>query len=285
MREADFDMSQTNIDTEAFRAFERAAHSRLASTYDNLFTAVTAGAIAPLLDAAKVGAGTRLLDVASGPGHLAAAAVKRGAEAIGCDLAPAMIELARKCHPGIRFEEASAEALPRADGSFDAVTCAFGIRHFSEPEKVAAEFLRVLKPDGIAALSSWEGFERNRINGVFHETLAKLGVTAPPGVLPPGPPIDRFSDRDAFAAFLRDAGFADVSIRQVTFTHRLRDADELWTLAMGSFARSSSMIRAQTEETRQRIREMVGETVQQYAQADGLHMPIAFLVASGLRPH
>jgi hypothetical protein len=146
----------------------------------------------------------------------------------------------------------------------------------------AAEFLR---PNGIAALSWWERFQRNRINGVFHETLAKLGVTAPPGVLPPGPPIDRFSDRDAFAAFLHDAGFGNVSIAQVTFTHRLRDADELWTLAMGSLARSSSMIRAQTEETRQGIREMVGETVQQYAQADGLHIPIAFLVASGVRPH
>jgi len=277
-------MGKESIDTEAFRAFERAAHGRLADTYDDLFTAVTAGAIAPLLDAAKVGAGTRLLDVASGPGHLAAAAVGRGAETTGCDLTPAMVALARKRHPGIVFDEASAEALPYAGASFDAVTCAFGIGHFSEPEKVATEFLRVLKPGGMAALSWWEGFQHNRINGVFHETLAKLAVTAPPGVLPPGPPIDRFSDREAFTAFLRDAGFGDVSIAQVTFTHRLPDAEMLWTLAMGSFARSSSMIRAQTDDMQQRIRAAVGEVVQQYAQADGLHIPIAFLVASGTRP-
>lgn len=275
-------MNATQIDVEAFRGFERDEHSRIAGSYHDLFAAVTDRAIAPLLDAANVGAGTRLIDVAAGPGRLAVAAAARGARATGCDLAPAMVALARKLNPGIRFDEASAEALPYGDGAFDAVTCAFGMGHFSDPERVAAEFARVLAPSGRVALSWWEGFARNRINGIFHETLANLNVSAP-GVLPQGPPIDRFSDREAFAEFLRTAGFVDIGIAPVAFAYRLPDADALWALAMGSFARAASLIRAQTHEVQQRIRATVADAAAAHAAPDGLHIPIAFLVAAGTK--
>lgn len=276
-------MGEPRIDTEAFRRFERDAHSRIAESYHDLFAAVTDRAIAPLLDAAGAANGARLLDVAAGPGRLTRAAADRGANATGCDLAPAMVALARRLNPDIAFDEASAEALPYDNASFDAVVCAFGMGHFSEAERVAAEFFRVLRPGGKVALSWWQGFTKNRINGVFHETLGKLSVSAP-GVLPQGPPMDRFSDPQAFAEFLQAAGFKDVTIEPVTFDHRLRDADELWTLAMGSFARASSLIRAQNEDMRQRIRAAVGEAAQEYARRDGLHIPIAFLIAAGTKP-
>jgi SAM-dependent methyltransferase len=275
-------MSGVEIDPDAFRGFERAAHSRIADSYNERFAAVTDRAIAPLLDAAKVAAGTRLLDVACGPGRLTRAAAGRGAAATGCDLAPAMVELARKRNPGIPFDEASAEALPYADRTFDAVVCAFGMGHFAEPERVAADFARVLRPAGTVALSWWEGFARNRINGVFHETLGRLKVSAP-GLLPQGPPIDRFSDREAFEGFLRDAGFGDVRTTPVTFNHALRDVVDLWNLAMGSFARASSLIRAQSEDMQRNIRAAVSEAAQQYMQDGGLHIPVAFLVAAGTK--
>jgi SAM-dependent methyltransferase len=217
-------MSGPSIDPGAFRDFERAAHSRNAGSYHDLFTVVTDRAIEPLLDAARVRAGTRLLDVAAGPGRLSAKAAGRGARAIGTDLAPAMVALARGLHPDVEFREASAEELPFADASFDAVVCAFGVGHFSEPERVIAEFARVLAPRGIAALSWWEGFSRNRINGIFHEVIGRLGVSAP-GVLPPGPPIDWFSDRDRFAEFLQSAGLETVRVDSVSFMHRLRDTE------------------------------------------------------------
>jgi SAM-dependent methyltransferase len=194
-----------------------------------------------------------------------------------------MVALARKLNPDITFDEASAEALPYDEASFDAVVCAFGMGHFSEPERVAAELFRVLRPGGTVALSWWQGFTQNRINGVFHETLGKLNVSAP-SVLPQGPPIDRFSDPDAFAGFLRAAGFDDATVEPVTFNHRLRDADELWTLAMSSFARASSLIRVQSEDMQRRIRAAVSEAAQEYAQGDGLHIPIAFLIAAGMKP-
>ena len=71
-------MSQSQIDLEAFRNFERATHDRLAESYHDAFSTVTDRAIEPLLAAAHVGDGTRLLDVATGPGTLAAKAAERG---------------------------------------------------------------------------------------------------------------------------------------------------------------------------------------------------------------
>jgi ubiquinone/menaquinone biosynthesis C-methylase UbiE len=268
------------IDKDAFRNFERDAHDRIAESYNGLFAAVTDVAIAPLLDAADVYTGMRLLDVAAGPGRLTRAAADRGALATGCDLAPAMVDLARRLNPGIHFDEASASALPYADGSFDAVICAFGIGHFPDPESVIAEFARVIAPGGLAAMSWWQGYSRNCINGIFHEVIGKLGVSSP-DVIPQGPPMDRFSDPQTFANFLRAARFSDVRVETVSSTHRLADADKLWELAMGSFARASSLIRAQSEDMQRTIRTAVTEASRRYAQADGLNIPIAFLVVSG----
>jgi SAM-dependent methyltransferase len=275
-------MSDAPIDPNAFRDFERAAHDRNAGSYHEFFSAVTDRAIAPLLDAAGVRAGTRLLEVAAGPGRLARAAALRGARVTGVDLAPAMVALARSLHPDLEFREGSADALPFADASFDAVVCGVGLGHFPEPERAAAEFVRVLAPGGRAAVTWWEGFAHNRINGIFYDALARFAVSTPASP-PAGPPIDRFSDRGRLAEFLRAAGLAAVRVESVSFVHRLRDADELWALAMGSFARASATIRAQTDDVRRRIRAAVTEAARAHASAAGLDIPVAFLVGSGAR--
>jgi SAM-dependent methyltransferase len=275
-------MSQPPVDLEAFRDFERTVHDRLAESYHDAFSSVTDRAIEPLLEAANVGAGTRLLDVATGPGTMAGRAAKRGAFVIGVDIAPAMVALANKLHPSLDFREASAEDLPFAASSFDAVVSSFGIGHFSKPERVLAEFARVLVPEGIAALSWWEGFARNRINGIFFDVINQLGVSAP-GALPSGPPVDRFSDGDRFAEILRSARFETIRIENMSFKHTLRNVDELWNLALGSFVRVSTIIRAQSVEVQQRIRTAVDKAAQQYISPNGLEIPIAFMIVRGMR--
>src|SRR5262245_60467857 len=107
------------IDADAFRDFERRAHDRVARTYVDFFEPVTAGAIPTLLDAAGVAAGSRVLDVACGPGAVATAAAERGAGVTGVDLSPQMVAVARARHPGLDFREADAERLPFPEGAFD----------------------------------------------------------------------------------------------------------------------------------------------------------------------
>ncbi len=89
-----------------------------------------------------------ILDVACGTGDLTLDLLRRGHRVTGVDLSEQMLALARRKAAPARFQLADAEALPFADASFDAVTCAFGIRNFVHLEKGLGEMLRVLKPGG-----------------------------------------------------------------------------------------------------------------------------------------
>ena len=100
-------------EAERLRAFERQGHDALAKSYHAFFSAVTALATNPLLDAVRLRPGTRLLDVASGPGALAAEAANRGARSVGVDLSPRMVELAQRLYPAIEFREADAGEILR----------------------------------------------------------------------------------------------------------------------------------------------------------------------------
>src|SRR5258708_38464224 len=80
-----------------------------------------------------VRSGDRVLDCATGTGDLAIAFRKRGAEVIGTDFVPEMLERARVKAPGITFEVADVTALPYPDASFDIATISFGIRNVSCP--------------------------------------------------------------------------------------------------------------------------------------------------------
>src|SRR3954469_17096695 len=122
--------------SEAYRTFELRGWSdeRTANEYLDSFGLVTAQAIPALLEAAGVGPGVRLLDVATGPGYVANAAAARGAIVTAIDFSPQMIEIARRLYPAIDFGAGDAQALDFEDGSFDAVIAAYGMLHFSDPD-------------------------------------------------------------------------------------------------------------------------------------------------------
>src|SRR5207245_10651614 len=88
-----------------FHDFEQAGWQRAAEHYGDAFGGLTAQTADALLDAAGVSSGARVLDVATGPGFIAAAAAGRGAQVTGLDFSPAMIALARTRQPAIDFRE------------------------------------------------------------------------------------------------------------------------------------------------------------------------------------
>src|SRR5437762_7599127 len=104
----------------SIREFEHAGWRVAAPSYD-AFAAATALFVAPLLHAAGVKPGTRLLDVACGTGVASARAAAIKARVTGVDFSPEMTAEAQKRHPAIEFHTADAEQLPFADASFDAV--------------------------------------------------------------------------------------------------------------------------------------------------------------------
>ena len=75
-------------------------------------------------------------------------AAQRGASVTGVDFAPAMVEYARRLHPGLDFREGDANALPFGPATFDAAVASFGLLHFDRPEHALVEMRRVLRPGG-----------------------------------------------------------------------------------------------------------------------------------------
>jgi SAM-dependent methyltransferase len=138
-----------------FHDFEQSGWQRAAGRYGDAFGGLTSQTIARLLNAARVERGTRLLDIASGPGYVAAAAAAQGATACGIDFSSEMVRLAAGRYPGIRFLEGDAEALPFPDASFDAATINFGVLHLARPDAALAEARRVLVAGGRCALTVW----------------------------------------------------------------------------------------------------------------------------------
>jgi SAM-dependent methyltransferase len=270
-------------DAERLRAFERQGHDALAATYHEFFTPVTAMAIEPLLDAVSLRPGTHLLDVAAGPGALAAAAANRGAQAVGVDLSPRMIELARRVYPAIEFREADVEHLPFPDRTFDVVICGFGLGHFPRPEAAVAECVRTIKPGGCIALSWWDDPARQRIQGIFRETIAELAVTLPPDV-PQAHNVYRFSNTEEFLRLLSGTGLVEVAVAEHATIYSIPDTETLWRGGLGSCVLTGAAIRHQDEATQKRIRAAFERRASIYKSANGLDLPVAFKVGSGRKP-
>jgi SAM-dependent methyltransferase len=127
--------------------------------------------------------GQHLLDVACGTGNLAIPAARAGAEVVGIDIAPNLVEQARARSAAaglnIKFEEGDAEQLPYENGSFDVVVSMFGAMFAPRPQLAADELLRVTRPGGLIAMANWTA--RSFIGQMF-KTIAAL--VPPPAIMP-----------------------------------------------------------------------------------------------------
>jgi demethylmenaquinone methyltransferase/2-methoxy-6-polyprenyl-1,4-benzoquinol methylase len=125
---------------------------RIAGVYDAMNSVMTAGLHhrwrERAADLARVGPGTRALDVATGTGDLAIALARRGGDVVGSDFSEGMLARARTKSSAVRWEQANALALPYDDDAFDAATVGFGARNFSDLPRGLAEMSRVVKPGG-----------------------------------------------------------------------------------------------------------------------------------------
>lgn len=112
-----------------------------------------------LCEAVNLRSGQRVLDVAAGNGNATLAAARRWADVTSTDYVPALLERgqARAAAEGlaVSFQEADAEALPFADGSFDVVLSVFGVMFTPDQEQAARELLRVCRPGGRIGLANW----------------------------------------------------------------------------------------------------------------------------------
>jgi SAM-dependent methyltransferase len=140
-----------------------------------------------LVRAVDVHPGERVLDVAAGSGNAALAAARRGARVTASDFVPALLDVARRRAEvdGLELatQEADAQALPFADGSFDVVLSTFGVMFAPDQARAAAELVRVCRPGGRIGLTAWTP---DSLTAATQAVVARAGSAPPvPGVRSP----------------------------------------------------------------------------------------------------
>lgn len=224
----------------------RSMFSEIAPTYDLLNTVLSFGidarwraqaaqeALPAVMPAAAEGADAgfdrAVLDVATGTGNLAIALKRRCAacRVVGVDFAEPMLARARekadRAGVDATFAVADGSSLPYDDGTFDAVTIAYGLRNFADPDRGLREFRRVLKPGGRLVVLEFPPPPKGAFGAIFRwyftAFLPRLGgwvsgkrsayAYLPASVLAFFPPED-------LAGRMQLAGFDDVRYRLQTF--------------------------------------------------------------------
>jgi SAM-dependent methyltransferase len=266
-------------DPRAFHEFERSGWERASAHYDEAFGTLTRQTADALLDAGRVSTGTRVLDVATGPGPIAAAAAARGAHVVGLDFSCAMIAEAQRRYPAITFRDGDAEALPFDASSFDAVVMNFGLLHLARPDAAIAKAHRVLRTGGRYALTVRSAPEEAIGFGMVLRAVQEHGN--PNVALPEGPPFFRFSAPAEFKTALEIAGFTGVDVRALQLTWRLSTPDAVFDAI--SRVRTAAILRAQTPEALDAIRAAVRRGAETYAKDGAFLIPMPAVLASGTK--
>jgi SAM-dependent methyltransferase len=259
----------------SFREFEHQGWQEIASRYHGGFAVVTTQSIPALLDAAHVTRGTRVLDVACGPGYAAAAALARGAIAVGVDFSSEMVEEARNRQSGVEFQEGDAEKLSFSDATFDAVVVNFGMLHLARPELAVREGHRVLRPGGRMAFTVWDTPDKAIGFGIVLSAIQKYGDLNV--ALPPGPPFFRFSDAEESKRLLAGAGLLNIAVTHVPQVWRFSSPDILFDVMYNGSVRNAALLRAQKPDVLQSIRREIHEAVLRY----GDELPMPAVLTSG----
>ncbi|WP_369186030.1 class I SAM-dependent methyltransferase [Streptomyces sp. Y1] len=248
-----------------------------AEAYAGSFAALCGATAEALLDAAEVGAGTRVLDVGTGPGTVAAAALARGAEVVAVDAEPGMVALAAANAPGAEVRHAVLPGLPLPDGSFDAVVANFVVNHVEDPGAALTELRRVARPGGRLAVTIWAR-TGNEGMSLFDRALDEAGAQRPVFA---ARPVDFDRTVEGLRGLLERAGWADVAGGELAWTHRA-DPEVWWSGPAGGVANIGLVVTGQTPEVFARIKSAYDRLAAEQVAEDGLlDLPALALLASG----
>jgi len=270
-------------DPQSFLEFEHSGWQESVDEYERRFAPLTRQTIPTILRALGPIEGARVLDVACGPGDLARALRSEGAEVTAVDFSLAMLDRARERSAGaaVTYVHDDAETLGQLDdGSFDAVTMNYGILHLGRPSRAVRAARRVLRPGGTFAFSCWQQPDRAQGFAVVLDAVAEVGAAAHD--VPHGPNFFAFSDDETIVRTLVDAGFADVTIREVDQTWELDDPATLFSAFAEGTARTGGMIRRLTDDDRAAVRSVAERlAAARFAGTDDrLRVPMPAKVAS-----
>jgi ubiquinone/menaquinone biosynthesis C-methylase UbiE len=239
-------------------AGELAFKDEAAAEYDRAFAHVTAHFMPVLSRAARLAPGMRVLDIATGTGLSAEAAlatVGPTGHVTAADLSPAMVEKARERlgkAPNVLVSVEDGQALSFSDRSFDAVLCNLGLMFFPDPARGLSEFRRVLRPGGRVAVSVNTVVERSynhQINAIIARHVPNLAEAVTRTFA--------LGEASRLQLLFSDAGFVDIETDTVKHTFVLPSFDAYYGPFERGGASTGQTLAALPEEIRRAVREEV----------------------------
>ncbi|MGI8587906.1 MAG: class I SAM-dependent methyltransferase [Chloroflexia bacterium] len=223
-----------------------------------------------LVDFARLPVGARVLDVGSGRGAVLFPAAERvgpGGEVIGIDFAEQMVaktsaEIVARGVKNAQIRRMDAEQIGFGDASFDAVLCGFGIFFSPHLEQAFAGFRRVLKPDGICAVSTW-GPRDERWSWLENRPQANR----------PG----------GMATLLSRAGFADVEAAEEQADFTYADEDDWWATAGSNGTRA--FLESLPPDALAQAQASAYDKLREMKQPDGIHQLFNVIFTRATNPN
>jgi demethylmenaquinone methyltransferase/2-methoxy-6-polyprenyl-1,4-benzoquinol methylase len=216
-------------------------YDEVAETYERVHAPRFAEVARDLLAMAAPSQGGLVLDVGTGTGVAAQAALEAGHPVAGIDESVRMLTVGRRARPRLPLVAAEAIDLPFADGTFAAALGAFVLAHFTKYQTALYDIARVLRPGGRMAFASWsDGLDAYQL--AWRELVESV---VPREMLEPAyaeaaPWHEKFRDREATEEVLIDAGLRHVrtELRKYHWTYPREDyLDGLEVWAVGRFVR------------------------------------------------
>ncbi len=255
-----------------------------AEQYDRAGPAIFRRLGARLVERVGIAPGMRVLDVATGNGAVLLAAAQRvgpSGQVFGVDLSNEMLgqtdAAARALGlSNVQLGRMDAESLEFADGSFDAVTCAFSVFFFPAMEIGLREMCRVCGPGGRVGISVWSKTPPpfDPAWKLFADQVRKYGVEV------------RMPQRVAYSpqdveSLMRAAGFADIQLATETTELVYPNEEDWWSFQLTNGSRAA--ILRMPSETQAKFKEEYLAQLRPLFRADGLHLPAAAIFAVGSR--
>jgi len=241
----------------------------------------------PLIEAAGIVEGAKILDLASGAGEPAltiARLVGEGGHVTASDLSPAMLAIveARAKQLGLAnmsFEISELDAMPFADGAFDAVISRFGIMYSPEPKRALAEARRVTRPGGRVAFMVWGPAEGNTMLW----TVLESGNAVTGHFV--GDELEHpmcYGEPGSLGRYFEGAGLIDIKEEDHVFAPRIPKSVPFWKPLIGMNFGGALANMSDPEETA--LEDAVAAAFAKYLKDDKYHVSAHVRVISGTCP-
>jgi len=200
---------------------------------------------------------------------------------LGIDLASGMVELAKskgeeRGLKNLTFRQADAEDLPFAEESFDVVLCNHGLVHTADRIKALREMWRVLKRDGLLALSVWSTPDRALTIGIVAKTIREC---YPAAIVPGAPMWFDFGPEGALEGALSQTGFDRVRVARYSIGLEITNAEEYWQGVVGISGRLQMLLQSIPPEVASAIKVKVMKAAERFSSEESLKIPCEEVIA------